>query len=41
MPRHWRDFTDDELLNFDGPQTAEIARYDRILQKHATEACLG
>jgi hypothetical protein len=41
MPKDWKDYTDDELLNFDDPQTAEIARYDRIMQKHANDAMLG
>ena len=41
MPIHWKDLTDDEMLNFEEPQTAVIARYDRIMQKHATQAMLG
>jgi hypothetical protein len=41
MPRNWQDITDDEILNFDGPQTAEIARYERIMQKRAIDAMLS
>jgi hypothetical protein len=41
MPRDWKDLTDEEVLNFDGPQTAEIARYDRILQKRSIDAMLA
>jgi preprotein translocase subunit SecG len=31
MPKDWKAITDDELLNYDGAITAEIARYDRIM----------
>jgi hypothetical protein len=41
MPRNWQDITDDEILNFEGPQTAEIARYERIMQKRSIDAMLG
>jgi hypothetical protein len=41
MPKHWTEYTEDELLNFDGPQTAEIARYDRIMQKHGIDSMHG
>lgn len=40
MPKDWKDITDDEILNFAGPQTADIARLDRILQKRSTDAVL-
>ena len=39
MPTNWTDLTDDDLLNFNGPQTAEIARYERIMQ-HRTNVAL-
>lgn len=38
MPQHWTEYTEDELLNFDGPETTEIARRDRIVQKHGIDA---
>lgn len=38
MPKDWKEITDDELLNFDGPQTAEIARYERILRQRTVDA---
>lgn len=41
MPRDWKDISDDEVLNFSGPQTAEIARYDRIMQKRSIDAIVG
>lgn len=40
MARDWKDITDDEILNFDGPQTAEIARYDRIMRKRTVDALM-
>ena len=41
MPKHWTEYTEDELLNFDGPQTADLARCHRIMQKHSIDAMLG
>lgn len=41
MPKDWKDISDDEILNFSGPQTAEIARYERIMQKRSIEATIG
>lgn len=41
MPKDWKDISDDEILNFDGPQTAEIARYERIMQKRSIDAVVG
>ncbi len=41
MPKHWTEYTEDELLNSDGQQTADIARYERIMQKHTIDAILG
>ena len=38
MARDWKQITDDEILNFDGPQTAEIARYERIMRRRSIEA---
>lgn len=40
MAKDWKEITDDEVLNFDGPQTAEIARYDRIMRKRTVEALM-
>lgn len=40
MPKDWKEISDDELLNFDGPQTAEIARYDRIMSKKTVDALM-
>ena len=31
MTQPWERITDDELLNYDRPNTAEIAQYDRIM----------
>ena len=41
MPREWKDITIDENLNYEGAQTAEIARYDRIMQHRTNEAMNG
>lgn len=41
MPKDWKDISDDEILNFAGPQTAEIARYERIMQKRSIDAVVG
>lgn len=38
MPKDWKEISDDEILNFDGPQTAQIARYERIMQKKSIDA---
>ena len=41
MPKDWKEFSNDEILNFDGSQTAIMARYERIMQQHSTEAVIG
>jgi len=41
MTKDWKEISDDEILNFDGPQTAEIARYERIMQRRSIEAIAG
>lgn len=41
MPKDWKDFSSDEILNFDGSQTAIMARYERIMQQRSTEAVIG
>lgn len=41
MPKDWKDITNDEMLNFDGSQTAIMARYERIMQQRSTEAVTG
>lgn len=41
MPKDWKEISDDEILNFAGPQTAEIARYERIMQKRSIDAVVG
>jgi hypothetical protein len=33
MPKDWKDLTDEEILNFEGPQTGQMNRYDRIMQQ--------
>ena len=38
MPKDWKQISDDEILNFDGPQTAEIARYERIMRQRSIDA---
>ncbi len=40
MAKDWKELSDDEILNFDGPQTAEIARYERIMQKRNSDALM-
>ena len=40
MAKDWKEISDDELLNFDGPQTAEIARYERIMNKRIVDALM-
>ena len=41
MPKDWKEFSNDEILNFDGSQTAIMARYERIMQQRSTEAVIG
>jgi hypothetical protein len=38
VPKDWKDISVDEMLNFQGPQTAEIERYRRILEHRSTLA---
>ncbi len=40
MPKDWKDITDDEVLNFEGAQTAIMARYERIMDKKAIDALM-
>jgi uncharacterized protein HemX len=40
MPRDWKDISDDEVLNFEGPQTAIIARYERIMDQKTINALM-
>jgi hypothetical protein len=39
--RNWENISIDTMLNFEGPQTAEIARFDRILRHRTIEATNG
>ena len=41
MPQDWKDLPEDDLLNFEGTNTALMARYERIMQKRSTDAVLG
>ncbi len=41
MPKDWRDIADDEILNFEGTQTAIIARFERIMQKKSIDSLQG
>jgi hypothetical protein len=41
MPKDWKEISNDEILNFDGSQTAIIARYERIMEHRSTEAVIG
>ena len=41
MPKDWKAISNDEILNFDGSQTAIMARYERIMQQRSTEAVIG
>jgi len=38
MPKDWKDIDIDEILNFEGAQTGEMARYDRIMCQKEIEA---
>ncbi|WP_036499370.1 hypothetical protein [Nitrosococcus oceani] len=38
MAKDWKELTTDELLNFNGPETAEIARFERIMQQRTAES---
>jgi len=40
MAKDWSKISDEELLNFDGPQTATIAQYERIMQKRTVDALM-
>ena len=40
MAKDWKDITDDEVLNFDGSQTAIIARYERIMDQKTINALM-
>ena len=40
MSKDWKDITDDEVLNFEGSQTAIIARYDRIMDQKTIHALM-
>lgn len=40
MPKDWKDISDDEVLNFDGSQTAIIARYERIMDQKTINALM-
>ena len=37
MPKDWKKIDTDELLNFEGPQTNIIARYERIMRQREIE----
>ena len=41
MPKDWKEISNDEILNFDGSQTAITARYERIMQQRSTEAVIA
>jgi hypothetical protein len=41
MLRDWKEISNDEILNFDGSQTAIMARYERIMQQRSTDAVVG
>jgi len=41
MTKDWKEVSDDEILNFEGSQTAFMARYERIMQKRSTDAVIG
>ena len=38
MSKDWKEIDTEELLNFEEPQTAQIARYERIMQQRNIEA---
>ena len=40
MGKNWNEISDDEILNFEGAQTGEMARYERIMQ-HKTILALN
>ena len=37
MPKDWKEIDTDEILNFEGPQTNIIARYERIMRQREIE----
>ena len=41
MPKDWKEISNDEILNFDGSQTAIMARYERIMQQRSIDALTG
>lgn len=42
MTTHWKDISDDDILTFTGERDNSVtARYERILQKRATDAVHG
>ena len=41
MAHDWKELSTDTILNFDGSQTAIMARYERIMQQRSTEAVIG
>ena len=40
MPKDYKAFSDEELLNFEDANTAQMSRYSRIMQHRANEAAL-
>ena len=38
MAKDWKEISDDDLLNFDGANTGQMAKYERIMQKRSQEA---
>lgn len=38
MPKDWKDIGDDDILNYEGAQTGDMARYERIMQKRSIDA---
>jgi hypothetical protein len=41
MPKDWKEISTEEILNFDGSQTAIMARYERIMQQRSIDAVIS
>ena len=40
MPNDWENISEDEILNFDGANTGQMARYERIMRNKTNKALL-
>ncbi|MBU1237393.1 MAG: hypothetical protein KJ634_14345 [Gammaproteobacteria bacterium] len=40
MAKDWKEFSDNEILNYNDAQTAEMSRYDRIMRMKTVDALM-